>query len=162
VKNDGRMILTGTRRRFTLFAGCCLAMCLAGAAPLAVRAESDTLYAALVMATNEEKPAQPPPELREQAENLHAVFGYNQFRLLSQKHKKVPTGTEDWLVSSPKFFLRVDTKNPVPGGYALKLQLLQEKRVLAEADVKLRHDNPLFIRGPLVAEGQLIIVLMVL
>jgi hypothetical protein len=125
-------------------------------------AEGDTLYGALIVATNAEHPSEAPPEIRDQAENLRAVFGYNQFRLLGHDRKAVPTGTEDWLVTSPKFFLRVDTKTPLPGGYTLGLQLLQEKRVLANAEVKLKRNSPLFIRGPLVGEGQLIILLMVL
>ena len=50
----------------------------------------------------------------------------------------------------------------MPGGYDLGLQLLQEKRVVAEASVKLTRDTPLFIRGPMMGQGQLIILLMVL
>ena len=63
---------------------------------------------------------------------------------------------------SRQFFLRVDTKNPLPGGYALGLTLLRENRVLVQADVKLCRDQPLFIRGPFVGQGQLLILLMVL
>jgi hypothetical protein len=130
--------------------------------PSRARAQGDVLYGALVLATNADHPAEPPPELRSQAANLRAVFGYNQFRLLGQKRKAVPTGTEDWLVSSPQFFLRVNTKNPVPGGYAVNLQLLKENKILVEADTNLQRNRPLFIRGPFVGQGQLIILLMVL
>lgn len=126
------------------------------------RAEGDVLYGALILATNAEHPTPPPDELKTQAASLRAVFGYNQFRLLGQKRKAVPTGREDWLVPSRKFFLRVDTKSPVPGGYALGLDLLQEERVVVQADVKLNRARPLFIRGPFVGQGQLIILLMVL
>lgn len=128
----------------------------------AARPSGDVLWGALVLATNAEHPTPPPEELRSQAANLHTVFGYNQFRLLGQKRKEVPTGTEDWLVSSRQFFLRVDTKNPLPGGYAVGLQLVKENKVLVEAETKLERDRPLFIRGPFVEKGQLLIVLMVL
>ena len=126
------------------------------------KAEGETLYGALIVATNVEHPTPPPEELRSQAASLHTVFGYNEFRLLGQKRKLVSKGTEDWLVPSREFFLRVDTKNPISGGYALGLELLKEDRVIVEADVKLNRDRPLFIRGPLVGQGQLIILLMVL
>ncbi len=125
-------------------------------------AQGDVLYGALILATNAEHPEAPPEEVRAQAANLHTVFGYNQFRLLGQKRKAVPNGTEDWLVSSPQFFLRVDTKGPVPGGYALNLKLLKENKVLVESDTDLQRDRPLFIRGPFVGQGQLIILLLVL
>ena len=131
------------------------------ALPSAARAESDTLYGALVMATNVEHPTEAPAEIKAQADNLRSIFGYNQFSILGQRRKAVVAGTEDWLISSPKFFLRVDTKMPVPGGYALGLQLFREKKLLTEAQVKLTRTAPLFIRGPLIAKGQLIIVLMI-
>ena len=142
-----------------------MAFCLLFAAltlPPPVLAQGDVLYGALVLATNADHPAPVPEELRSQAGNLRMVFGYNQFRVLGQKRKAVPTGNEDWLVSSPQFFLRVDTKNPVAGGYAVDLQLLKENKVLVEAETDLKRDRPLFIRGPFVGQGQLIILLMVL
>ena len=139
---------------------CVVLVLMAGAIP--ARAEGDTLYGALVMATNAEHPVPIPEELRAQAASLHTVFGYNEFRVLGQKRKTVTKGTEDWLVPSRQFFLRVDTKNPVPGGYALGLELLKDDRVIVEAEVRLSRERPLFIRGPFVGQGQLIIVLMVL
>ncbi len=139
----------------------CLALALvAGAAP--ARAQGDTLYGALVMGTNAEHPIPIPEELRGQVASLHTVFGYNEFRVLGQKRKTVTKGTEDWLVPSRQFFLRVDTKNPIAGGYSLGLELLEDDRVIVEAEVKLSRERPLFIRGPFVGQGQLIIVLMVL
>ncbi len=151
----------GKARLGAVAAGLCVVV-LALACPRPASAQGDVLYGALVMATNADHPEPPPEELRTQAANLHTVFGYNQFRLLGQKRKAVPTGKEDWLVSSREFFLRVDTKNPVPGGYAIGLQLLKENKVLVEAETKLERDRPLFIRGPFVGQGQLIILLMVL
>lgn len=136
--------------------------CPAGGAEPAARAEGDVLYGALIMATKSDHPTPAPEELRGQAASLQTVFGYNQFRLLGQKKKSVVTGTEDWLVPSREFFLRVDTKNPLPNGYALGLNLMRDDHVLVSADVKLSRERPLYIRGPFVGEGQLLILLMVL
>ena len=125
-------------------------------------AADDVLYGALVMATKVEKPDLPPNELSTQAESLRTVFGYNQFRILGQRRKTVTTGTEDWLVPSRQFFLRVDTRGVTPNGYALGLELLRDDHVIVSADVKLSRERPLYIRGPFVGEGQLLILLMVL
>lgn len=125
-------------------------------------AATDDLWGGLILATNEANPAELPHELHGQERRLGA-FGYNQFRLLGQNHKMVPTGTEDWLVPGRSFSLKVDTKHPLPnGGYALGLQLFQQKKMLVEADVNLQPGYPLFIRGPMIGRGQLIIMLMVL
>ena len=126
------------------------------------RAEGETLYGALIMATNVEHPSQPPEELRSQAANLHTIFGYNEFRVLGNKRKPVTKVPEDWLVPSKQFFLRVDTKNPVPGGYVFGLELLKDDHPIVEANVRLNRERPLFISGPFVGRGQLIILLMVL
>ena len=126
------------------------------------RADGDVLYGALILATKVEHPTPPPDEIRTQAANLQAVFGYNQFRLVGHERKTVASGTEDWLVTSRQFFLRVDTKNPVPNGYALGLELKRDDHVIVSADVNLNRQRPLYIRGPFVGEGQLLILLMVL
>ena len=126
------------------------------------RAEGDVLYGALIMATKAEHPTPPPEELRSQAENMEAIFGYNQFRVLGRKREVVTKGPEDWLVPSKQFFLRVNTKSPVPNGYALGLELKRDDHVIVSADVNLNRQRPLYIRGPFVGEGQLLILLMVL
>ena len=135
---------------------------VSGWAVPSARAEGDVLYGVLIMATKVDHPSQPPEELRSQAENMEAIFGYNQFRVLGQKREAVPKATEDWLVSSKQFLLHVDTKNAVPDGYALGLELKRDDRVIVSADVNLNRQRPLYIRGPFVGEGQLLILLMVL
>lgn len=139
---------------------CLVLLGLAGAG--SAQAQDETLYGALILATKVDYPAPPPEELRGQAASLRTVFGYNEFRVLGHRRESVKKGTEDWLVPSRQFFLRVDTKNPVTGGYLLGLELLKEDRVIVQADVKLNRERPLFISGPLVGQGQLIILLMVL
>lgn len=130
----------------------------------AARAEGDTLYGSLIMATvndDEAHPSPVPPELRTQAAALESVFGYNEFRILAQKRQPLTTATEDWVVQGKGFSLKVDTKYPVMNGYALGLQLLKDKQVLVEAEVKINRDRPCYIRGPFVGRGQVIILLMV-
>jgi hypothetical protein len=125
-------------------------------------ATADVLFGALVMATTSEHPQPAPEGLQGQAKNLEEVFGYNDFKVLGEKRKTITTGKEDWLVPSRQFFLRVDTKHAIPGGYEVGLQLLQQDRVMVEAEAKLSRERPLFIRGPFVGQGQLLILLMVL
>ena len=150
-------------RRILLVAAAGLWLALTGGFGVSSgRAEGDVLYGALIMATKVEHPTPPPEELHTQAANLQAVFGYNQFRLLGQKRESVTKGTEDWLVPSKQFFLRVDTKNPMPNGYSLGLELKRDDHVIVSADVNLNRQRPLYIRGPFVGEGQLLILLMVL
>ena len=120
------------------------------------------LYGALVMATNSEHPQPIPDALKAEAAEMQKIFGYNEFQLLGEKMKAVPTGNEDWLVASRQFILNVDTQRKIAGGYALALQLREEDRVLIGADVKLRRDHPLFIRGPFMGDGQILILLTVL
>lgn len=85
--------------------------------------DSDVLYGALVLATKSEHPQPTPEALKGEAEDMQKIFGYNEFQLLGEKKKAVPTGQEDWLVASRQFILNVDTQKKIAGGYALALQL---------------------------------------
>ena len=122
----------------------------------------DVLYGALVMATRSEHPQATPKALLPQAENLQKIFGYNEFHLLGEKKKAINTGQEDLFVPSRDFVLSVDTRSPIPDGYTLLLKLRDADRVFVEANVKLKRDHPLFIRGPFVGDGQILILLTVL
>lgn len=124
--------------------------------------DGDVLYGALVLATRSDHPQPAPDALKTEAADMQKIFGYNQFQLLGEKKKSVPTGQEDWLVASRQFILNVDTQRKIVGGYALALKLLEEDRVLIGADVKLRREHPLYIRGPFVGDGQILILLTVL
>lgn len=122
----------------------------------------DVVYGALVLATKSEHPQPTPEVLRPQAESLQKIFGYNEFRLLGEKKKAMNTGQEDWLVPSRQFVLHVDALSAISDGYALALALKEEDRQIVEAKVKLKRDHPLFIRGPFVGNGQILILLTVL
>ena len=54
----------------------------------------------------------------------------------------------------------MDAKKNPDRGYLLNLQLYQEKRLLVQTEAKLGRNCPIFFRGPLCANGQLIIVLI--
>lgn len=91
---------------------------------------------------------------------LQRIFGYRHFKVLGHTQRKIRTGGEDWLVPSKHFYLKVDTKHKIPGGYLMNLQLWQEKKMLVETNVKIRKTGPLYIRGPQVGRGQLIIAVV--
>lgn len=160
------MTMSNRRRATSLLASAVLWLVSGGlearAQQPASSADGDVLYGALVLATWSKNPQPAPEALQGEAKEMEKIFGYNEFQLLGEKKKAVPTGKEDWLVASRQFILNVDTQKKIMGGYALALQLMEEDRVLIGADVKLRREHPLFIRGPFVGDGQILILLTVL
>ena len=166
-----------------------LLLALHFAAPQQTRAaDFPSVWSALVLATNEDQPKSPPHELAHFVPKLEKIFGYNQFELIGQHTEKMDDPNECWLIPSKDFFLRVDTKT-IAGKdaekigekekektekadkadkgkekektYVLKLALFQDTKQLLEFETKLASQSPLFIRGPMYAGGQLIIVLLV-
>ena len=125
------------------------------------------MWGGLILAENPTKDGAPkvasrwPAALAGRDKQIARIFGYKQLRVLGQAQKKIKTGEEDWLLPSKQFYVKVDTKNPIPNGYLVNLQLYQENKMLVEANVKLARGNPLYIRGPQVGNGQLIIALQV-
>ena len=133
-------------------------------APLA-RAD-DVIWGGLILAENPSKDAAPktptkwPAALAGREKQISRIFGYKELNVIGQAQQTIKTGEEDWLVPSKRFYLKVDTKNPIPHGYLLALELYQEDKLLVEATIKLARGNPLYIRGPQVGSGQLIIALV--
>ncbi len=128
----------------------------------AARAE-ESMWSALLLATNEEHPKEACPELQRYWAKLKSVFpNYNQFELLGQ-HSVVTNGFgEHWLVPRKDFSLHVEcNKSEKPGFSHVKLDLYQEKKLLAEMEVRLAGQNVFFIRGPNYENGRIIIILMV-
>jgi len=70
--------------------------------------------------------------------------------------------SERWLLPSKDFCLSVKTRNDPGQNYPMKIVLFQNRRRLVEFEPHLGSDSPLFIRGPLYARGQLVIVLRVI
>ncbi len=135
------------------------------AAARSADSSANTIWSALVLATNVSTPKRPPAELQACAPRLQRVFGYNQFEIIGSASNELGDRAESWLVPSESFWFGLKARRAVSkearGGYLLSLQLFQNKRPLLETEVKLAPGSPLFIRGPQYGKGQLIIVLQV-
>lgn len=135
------------------FFGCALSVPAQTAAP-------DVVWSGLLYATTEEHPAAAPKELAAFSSKLQNIFGYNQIQLLSQHREIMDGSSEHWLLPGNGFNLRVNTKK-AKAHYLLNLQLYLEKRLLVQTEAQLARQSPLFLRGPLCGDGQLIFVLLV-
>jgi hypothetical protein len=124
-------------------------------------ARAQIVWSGLVIAENVPEPSPIPPELSGIEQTLKDLFGYNQFQVIGQSRKTLRTGEEDWLAASKYFALQVDAQGESETGYAVNLKLYKEKELLLESDTKLSKQSPLVIKGPLVGNGQLLLILMV-
>jgi len=123
---------------------------------------SQTVWSGLVIANNVAQPEETPMELRRLEVTLKELFGYNQFSVIGQSKTALVTGSEDWMAQSKYFTLHVDSnEGNDKTGYRLDMKLYQEKRLLLETEAKLSKASPLIIKGPLVGNGQLILLLVV-
>jgi hypothetical protein len=146
------------QRRSLLLLGVAAALILGG---IGSARASQVVWSGLVIANNVAHPDQIPPELNRLEGTLKELFGYNQFKVIGQSRKTLVTGSEDWLASSKYFSLMVDSKGETSAGYHLNLKLFQEKNLLLETEAKLSKASPLVIKGPLVGDGQLLLLLVV-
>ena len=147
------------QQRFILLIGIALAMMMGDA--VAART-AQVVWSGLVIANNVAQPTPAPAELTRMENTLKELFGYNQFRVIGQSRKSLVTGSEDWLAQSKYFSLHVDSKEGSDRtGYLLNLKLFQEQSLLLETEAKLSKESPLIIKGPLVGDGQLILLLIV-
>src|SRR4051794_36261501 len=123
---------------------------------------SQTVWSGLVIANNVPQPDPVPAEIKRMEETLKELFGYTQFTVIGQSRKALVTGSEDWMAQSKYFSLLVDSKEGNDKtGYRLDLKLFQEKSLLLETEAKLSKASPLIIKGPLVGDGQLLLLLVV-
>jgi len=121
-----------------------------------VQADSDRIWSALVLATKE-NPARPVPEsLTDTAPVIKKVFGYTSLYLLGEKKRNLVSGGEEWLVPSKEFFFKVQCLSREETAYNLRIELYRSEKLLLTTDVKLARGAPLYIRGPMWGEGQLI------
>ncbi len=136
-----------------------LALLAMGCSPASHAEES--IWSAVVLATNEELPKDPAPEIKNYYAKLKDVFGYNQFELIGHHQEFLNSPEERWLVPGKDFSLQVNSKQSSKEGfYRMKLELFQDKKLLAEMDARFSGQNVLFIRGPLYGMGQFIIILV--
>ncbi len=134
-----------------------LVLCLL---PLAARAGQDVVWSGLVYASTVANPAPPPLELVSYAPKLQHIFGYNQLQLLGQHCEPMDLPLEHWLLPANEVSLVVNTRRQ-GANYLLDLQLFQGGRSAVRTMVLLARQSPIFLKGPLYANGQLIIVLAV-
>ena len=146
------------QKRSCLLLGLSLALIMGSALP--ARA-SQMVWSGIVIANNVAQPEAIPQELNRLEGTLKELFGYNQFKVIGQSRKTLVTGSEDWLASSKYFSLHIDSKGVRDGGYLVNLKLFQEKNLLLETETKLSKASPLVIKGPLVGDGQLLLLLVV-
>ena len=121
---------------------------------------AEVVWSGLIIAENVEQPSPIPPELGKIEQTLKDLFGYNQFQVIGQSRNTLKSGEEDWLATSKYFALHVDAQGATDTGYAVSLKLWKEKELLLETSTKLSKQSPLVIKGPLVGNGQLLLVLI--
>jgi len=125
----------------------------------AVRGAEPELWGALVYGSKGGKKIS--KELKEDAADLKEVFGYERFELLGQERRRVEGAEDRWLIPGRDFSLLLQATEIKKAGYTLALKLFQGKKLLVETEARVVEGSPLFIRGPLYRDGQLIIVLAV-
>lgn len=128
--------------------------------PLTVLAGGDVVWSGLVYASTVQNPAPPPLELTSFANKLHHIFGYNQLQLLGQHCQEMNRPVDQWLLPANQVSLLVNSQRK-QFSYQLDLQLFQGSRPAVRSIVLLSRQSPIFLKGPLYAEGQLIIVLAI-
>jgi hypothetical protein len=121
----------------------------------------NSIWAALVLGTNEQPPKPAPKELAHYASGLKEVFGYNTFYLLGAKLKKIRKGSEEWIVPTKQVFLKARCTDHSGGSYTVQIELYVKKRLVVTSEVKLAPGAPLYIRGPAWGKGRMAFILEV-
>ncbi|MGA3171522.1 MAG: hypothetical protein ABSE62_10965 [Chthoniobacteraceae bacterium] len=142
----------------SLLAICFLLCCAVDAGATDPPDGSSAVWSGVVFASNDPHPAQPPPRLRPFANKLRHIFGYNQYELVGESAQRIDP-SERWLMPSKDFSLTVRRLNAPGQRSPARIVLFENRRRLAEFEARLKPGSPLFIRGPLYASGQLVIVL---
>ncbi len=122
---------------------------------------ADKIWTGLVLATTEEPPKEPTEDLLPFVDEIREIFGYNTYYLLRQKKKKIVEGTEEWVVPTKQFYLKLRCTERTETSYRVTLELYADDRFILTSDVELARDAPLFIRGPQWGKGRLIFVMEV-
>ncbi len=143
--------------RFAILA---LSLALLGGSLPTTRA-ADRIWTGLVLATTEEPPKPPSEGLEPYVDQIHEVFGYNTYYLLEDDKEKILAGTEEWVVPTKRFFLKMRVRGRTEAAYQVGLELYADDRFILTSDVELARDAPLFIRGPQWGKGRLIFILEV-
>jgi hypothetical protein len=121
----------------------------------------DRVLTAVLLASNAEHPKALPGPLGQACGRLQRVLNYNQFEILGSATQVMDEQVENWMVPTDHFWLRVKSNRAPEQRYRLSVELFHDKRPLVETDAVLGVGSPLFIRGPLHARGQVLVVLLV-
>jgi len=120
----------------------------------------EKVWSAVVLASKQKKGERPkaaPAELAPFVPKLAKFFGYDQFEVLGSAMKTMDGQTERWLVPTQNFWLSAKAHRE-NRGYRMHLDFFHDKRLFLQTDAKLGPTSPLFIRGPMHARGQLLVV----
>jgi hypothetical protein len=132
------------------------ALLLAYSAPFA--AADHKIWTAVVVASNAESPKPAAPGLQRLVPGMKRVFKFNQFEMVGSAVQMIDEPKEQWLAPTAKFPVRAVINSIGGGNYKVDFALFQDQRKLVESTAKLTAGSPVFIRGPMHARGQLIIV----
>jgi hypothetical protein len=128
---------------------------------LAAQAADNQLWGALLLGTNRPPATPAPAELVPYQKRLSQIFGYTSFQVLGKSTHSFTADSEQWLIPGKTFSVHSIVQPTSDANFQVDLQLFQDKKELVQTVAKLGPGSPLFIRGPLYGEGQLIIAIMV-
>ncbi len=123
---------------------------------------SDRIWAAVILASNNDKASPPPAELNCLTKSVQKYFGYKQVELVGTAAKAIGDSTEHWLVPSQEFWVNVKSVREPKGTYLLNIQIFHDERSFLGTRVRVGPNSPLLIRGPACSDGQLVIAIQVL
>ncbi|MBV9392266.1 MAG: hypothetical protein JOY96_10270 [Verrucomicrobia bacterium] len=133
------------------------------AAPLQSAKAADQVWGCLLYATNQGQASRIPDQLDGYDERLRSAFGFATLRVLAQGQTEVRAQQQNWLIFSGGIKLSFsDFSRSSDGNCKVTLGLFRGDRQLLETQAKFSPGSPLFIRGPVWREGQLIVAVVIL
>jgi hypothetical protein len=127
----------------------------------------ESVWGCLLYASNEraaeKTPAQIPARIRNYDERLEKLLGYASIQTLGQGQTRVEPSNSGSIVFHGNIRIELTGLTPQAGDHFLVgLRLFHGDHQLIETQAKVTRGSPLFIRGPLWREGQLVVAVMVI
>ena len=147
----------GLRRLWVITAGLALVF---GALSSARAAEK--LWGCLLYASSEKTSPDVPKWLKNYNERLTKIIGYTGVRSLGQT--EISVQTDKPAIINLRGNMRIQLNSCVREGngrFLVNLRLFQGERQLIETQARVSKDSPLFFRGPLWRNGQLIVAVVI-
>ena len=134
----------------------------AGEAPVV-----ESVWGCLLYASNdhaaEKTPVQIPARIRDYDERLEKLLGYGSLKTLGQGQTVVEPNTPSSIVFHGNIRIELTGLTRQSGEHFLVgLRLFHGDHQLIETQAKVTRGSPLFIRGPLWRDGQLVVAVMVI